>query len=102
MKLKFTFDPELRDTMQQVFENEKKACEKAGGGIRMRIFSGLMKRRLGMEIKPSVSYNFISGTEAEFEIITGMEGIQGAKSAHKLFREYEKISEGKVRVEEIK
>ena len=102
MKMKFTFEPELRGTMEKVFENEKAACEKAAGGIRMRVFRGLLSRKMGMEVKPAVTYDFISDTEAEFEIVTGMEGMPHAKSALKLFREYEKISEGKIKVEEMK
>jgi len=103
MKFRFVFPKDYKDTMKQVFENEKRIFENANMGFRWKWLARRMEkigiRQIG---KTQVDYEFVSDTEALVTIITGYDAMIKEEFVLKRLKEYEKISAGEVKVDLIK
>jgi len=114
MKFRFRFPPDLKETIEQCFENEKKVFERkfrsARGLSFLNIAKWAFKKKYGVELKPFIFWNFISDTEAILTVETGIDYmamqnpiLRKAMSfgSYKRYKEYEKISDGKIKVDVI-
>lgn len=88
--------------MEKVFQNEQMALLKIKNkGLRGRATSWAMKKAFGMktDISANFEYKFISETEAEVTITTGLDFfIKDEKTFLKHLKKYENASDGQITV----
>ena len=101
MKFKLTYPEDYSKTMKKVLRNETEAFKKIKSGVRMRILNKVWERKMGTGIFPEMKYKIISKTEAEVEIITGVDCYIKEEAIVQKLKKYEKASEGNVKVDLI-
>jgi hypothetical protein len=103
MLFKFTFTKDLKPTMEKVFANERMNLLKIRSkGLRSRATSWAMNKAFGIktDISAKFEYRFISETEAEVTITTGLDFfVKDEKIFLKHLKKYERASDGKITME---
>jgi hypothetical protein len=106
MLFKFKFTKDLKPTMEKVFANEQTNLLKVSNRtVRSRVIGWATKKAFGVktDITAHFTYKFISDTEADVTIETGiMTLVPGHERTFlKNLKKYETASEGKITVEMI-
>ena len=102
MHIRLTFDKEMKDTVETILKNETEQFNiKFNKSRTMRLRGWLARRKFGVDMKPEFTYE-VHDYAADVNVNTGLDWIADKKRVLKAFKEYEKVSEGKISVEMIK
>lgn len=90
MKLKLTFDKEKKDVIAEILKNEaEQFLIKFNKSKTMNIRSWIARRKYGINIQPTFTYEIVSGTEALVEVNTGLDWLADKKRFLKSWKDYE-------------